>query len=228
MKQFSEIIAASPLFCGISPDELPHALRCLYARMRRYKKAELILRVGASTDDFGMLLDGFVCVVREDFWGNRNLVAKLEPGDLYAEAFSFSTESQVSVDVVADSDCTVMLLSASRVLRSADECKIRTRLMNNLVGVLAEKNLRLREKLSHMGMRTTREKLLSYLSAMARKAQSNEFTIPLTRQQLADYICVERSAMSTELSKLKSDGLLDYDRNHFILLGEGQANSNDI
>ena len=121
-----------------------------------------------------------------------------------------------------------MLLSASRVLRSADECKIRTRLMNNLVGVLAEKNLRLREKLSHMGMRTTREKLLSYLSAMARKAQSNEFTIPLTRQQLADYICVERSAMSTELSKLKSDGLLDYDRNHFILLGEGQANSNDI
>ena len=173
MKQFSEIIAASPLFCGISPDELPHALRCLYARMRRYKKAELILRVGASTDDFGMLLDGFVCVVREDFWGNRNLVAKLEPGDLYAEAFAFSTESQVSVDVVADSDCTVMLLSASRVLRSADECKIRTRLMNNLVGVLAEKNLRLREKLSWVCVQLVKNCSLTCLRWRAKRSQTS-------------------------------------------------------
>jgi len=96
-------------------------------------------------------------------------------------------------------------------------CEHHSRIIRNLLGELAEKNLRFGEKLTHMGQRTTRAKLMSYFSAEAQRLGSYEFDIPFSRQQLADYLAVERSGLSLELGKMRSEGLLDFHKSHFIL-----------
>ena len=168
-------------------------------------------------ESVGLLLEGAVLVVQEDFWGNRNLIARIQPGQLFGESYACSG-APLGVDVVADSPSRVLWLNVHRVLSVCPNgCAYHSRLIRNLLSVLAEKNLRFKEKLDHMGQRTTREKLLSYLSAEARRQKSSEFDITFNRQQLADYLSVERSAMSAKLGKLREEGVLDFERSHFRL-----------
>lgn len=201
-----------PLFRGLNEPELKSALDELGATTRRFTAGSVLLSVGERPKWLGILLSGRAEIGQEDFWGNRNLMAVLEPGELFAESFACAG-TPAGVSVTAREECEVLILNVSRLLSSGQRA-----IIANLVAALAGKNLRFHAKLTHMGQRTTREKLRSYLSAEARRQGSAEFDIPFDRQELADYLAVERSALSAELGRMRREGVLETRRSHFHLL----------
>lgn len=218
MKEFLPVIRSSSLFSGISETELTAMLSCLETREERFPKDTFLLRAGDTAESIGLVLSGSVLVVQEDIWGNRNILSKAGPGQTFAAAYACAPGSLLNVSVLAETPVTAMFLNVKRVLNVCPSaCEHHSRIIRNLLGELAEKNLRFGEKLTHMGQRTTRAKLMSYFSAEAQRLGSYEFDIPFSRQQLADYLAVERSGLSLELGKMRSEGLLDFHKSHFIL-----------
>lgn len=209
------------LFRGTSEDELPTLLECLRPSIRDYTKGELILRQGEDVTAVGLVLAGRVHVIEEDFWGNRNILADVLPGDLFAESYAFLPGELLRVSVIAQESSRIMLVESRRMLDiCSSACRFHTRLVQNVLAESARKNLALTRKLSHMSKRNTREKLLSYLSSQSLASGSETFEIPFNRQQLADYLCVDRSAMSNELCKMRDEGLLTFERSSFHLKSE--------
>ena len=201
-------ISTAPLFRGIAAGELPALLDRSSAREVRFAKGELLLHRGETPRSLGLVLEGGVHIIREDFWGNRSIVGLAGPGEIFAESYALAGKP-LAVSVLAAADGRALFLDAGHLSQ---------RLSANLLALLAEKNLMLTEKMRHMARRTTREKLLSYLSAQAARAGGPDFDIPLDRQQLADYLAVDRSAMSAVLGKLREEGVLEFRKNHFRLL----------
>ena len=221
MKKYLEILLASPLFRGITGEELERLLPCLGGGARSYSAGAAILPAGTPAGQMGLVLSGRVQVAREEFSGHRSLLAELEPGELFAETFACAPAlpGGLPVTVLAAEDCAVLLLDLHRVAETCPtSCPFHARLVRNLLGVLAGKNLALNRRMVHLSRRSTREKLLSYLSEQAAMAGGTEFSIPFDRQGLADYLCVERSAMSAVLSRLGAEGVLETRRNRFKLL----------
>ena len=193
-------------------------LSCLETREERFPKDTFLLRTGDTAESIGLVLSGSVLVVQEDIWGNRNILSKAGPGQTFAAAYACAPGSLLNVSVLAETPVTAMFLNVKRVLNVCPSaCEHHSRIIRNLLGELAEKNLRFGEKLTHMGQRTTRAKLMSYFSAEAQRLGTYEFDIPFSRQQLADYLCVERSALSAELGKMQRDGLIEFRKNAFSL-----------
>ena len=218
MKEFLPVIRSSSLFSGISETELAAMLSCLETREECFPKDTFLLRTGDTAESIGLVLSGSVLVVQEDIWGNRNILSKAGPGQTFAAAYACAPGSLLNVSVLAETPVTAMFLNVKRVLNVCPSaCEHHSRIIRNLLGELAEKNLRFGEKLTHMGQRTTRAKLMSYFSAGAQRLGTYEFDIPFSRQQLADYLAVERSGLSLELGKMRSEGLLDFHKSHFIL-----------
>ena len=204
-------ISALPLFRGVPAEELPALLARASARTCAFQKGELLLRRGDVTRRLGLVLEGSVHIIREDFWGNRSIVGLAGPGEVFAESYALAGEP-LEVSVLAAVPGAALFLETDGLTDA--------RLTANLLHLLARKNLMLTRKMRHMARRTTRDKLLSYLSAQALAAGSSEFDIPMDRQQLADYLAVDRSAMSAALGKLRDEGVLTFRKNHFRLLGE--------
>ena len=220
MKEFHHIIQKSPLFHGFTGEELGNILGCLSANVKEYGKNQTILHSGDSTNSVGMMLTGSANIVREDFWGNSNIIANLLPGNIFAESYA-CTGSGMQVSVEAKEKCKVLFLNVRCIaFPCSSACDFHSRLIRNLLSVLARKNLQMNEKLSHMAQRSTREKLLSYLSAESIKQNDRAFDIPFNRQQLADYLAVDRSAMCTEMGKMRDEGIISFDKNHFVLYDE--------
>lgn len=223
MKDFLEnnyisVILTSKLFEGIGEKECLAMLSCLDAKLYNCPKGSFLLHVGDSPDSIGLVLCGSVLVIREDVWGNRNILSKVLCGQTFGAAYACAPKAMSDVSVVAETPVTVMYLNVKRILNVCSlVCEHHNRIVQNLLGELAEKNLRFSEKLTHICQRTTRAKLMSYFSAQAQRLNKKEFDIPFSRQQLADYLAVERSGLSMELSKMKADGLIDYHKNHFLL-----------
>ena len=213
--EISPCMTSSPLFRDIAPADLASLLDCLDARERAYEKGAWLLRRGERTDRLGLVLSGTVHILREDFWGSRSIVGLAGPGEIFAESYALAGEP-LEVSVLAASDARVLFLRAETALTGCGQ------LTRNLTALLAEKNLTLTRKMRHMARRTTREKLLSYLSAQALRSGGPEFDIPMDRQQLADYLAVDRSAMSAALGKLRDEGVLEFRKNHFRLLEPGE------
>lgn len=214
------ILTTSTLFRGIEETDLPGLLTCVEAREVSCRRGEVLLHCGDRTDRLGLVLSGTVHIVREDFWGNRSIVGLAGPGDVFAESYALTGEP-LGVSALAATDCVVLFLKAAKVISGcAQVCGFHEQLSRNLLGLVAKKNLLLTEKMRHMARKTTREKLLSYLSAQALRAGTPEFEIPLDRQQLADFLGVERSAMSATLGKLRDEGILEFRKNRFRLLRE--------
>lgn len=218
MKDFLSILRSSQLFSGISENELTSMLSCLDTRKEDFPKKAFVLRAGDTVDSIGIVLSGSVLIIQEDIWGNWNILSKAGPGQTFAAVYACAPGSRLNVSVIAETPVTVMFLNVKRILNVCPSaCSHHSRVIRNLLSELAEKNLRFNEKLTHMGQRTTRAKIMSYLSAEAQRLGKYEFDIPFSRQQLADYLGVERSGLSLELGKMKKDGLLDYHKNHFVL-----------
>lgn len=218
MEQYLFILRNSPFFQGMTEEEILSVLHCVNAAVQHKKKDEYILRVGDRTESMGLVLRGSVLVLQEDLWGHRNIMHRIGPGEYFAEPFAATAGSVLNVSVVADEDSEIMMLNMERFLKTCPHaCAHHGRMVRNLVSVMARRVLDLNEKLTHMAKRSTREKLLSYLSAESMRQGKLAFTIPYDRQQLADYLSVERAAMSVELGKLQKEGLLTTNRNYFEL-----------
>lgn len=218
LEQFLPILRTASIFSGMSDSEILSVLHCMGAFVSDKEKDSYLLRAGDMTSTMGLLLSGSAIVIQEDVWGHRNIMAQILPGQTFAEPFAASNGTALNISVVVTKDCSLLYLDIHRILGVCPSaCEHHTHLIQNLISVLAKKLLLFNEKITHMSKRTTKEKLLSYLSAEAQRQGSLSFDIPYDRQQLADYLCVERAAMSAELSRLQKQGLLTTNKNHFIL-----------
>ncbi len=211
----------SHLFRNIETGDLSHLLTCLKSRTSKFPKEYTIIDEGDFTDELGIVVQGSVNIVRHDFWGNRTVVANIPVGGTFAETIAF-TQVPSEVAAITSETTTILFLNISKVVTTCSiNCVFHHMLIENLVRLLSHKNLDLMQKINHITKRTTREKLFSYLSAESkRQGNKQTFSIPFDRQHLADYLCVERSAMSNELSKMRSEGLIDYQKSTFTLLEE--------
>ena len=219
MEKYFSLMAKTPLFYGVRDHEIAAMLGCLGAAKRRYEKGQYILRRGETVGDMLLLAEGKLYVQKEDFWGNRSILGEILPGELYGEAYAVNRTEPLLHDVIAMEDSTVLFFDVTKTLTTCSTaCRFHTLVIQNLFLSISNRNRLLEQKLDHMSMRTTREKLLSYLTAEAARQGSSSFTIPYNRQQLADYLSVDRSAMSNELSKMRHDGLLLFEKNRFTLL----------
>ena len=221
MKKYLPVLRHCPFFAGMDEGEILSILNCVDAKIRTFDHDEYIFRAGDSTASMGLILSGSVLVIQEDLWGApeyhvQNRSRRLLCGTLRRNA-RFRFEHQRGNRRPSET----LMLNINRLLTVCPTaCTHHNRLIRNLVSVLAEKVLQFNEKITHMSRRTTREKLLSYLSSESIRQGSLSFDIPYDRQQLADYLCVERAAMSAELSKLQKEGLLTTRKNHFELAVE--------
>ena len=219
MEKYFEIIKQCFLFDGIVDSNLNILLDCLKAVRRTYKKNELVFSAGDTVRYVGVILSGSVHILQEDYWGNRTILAHIPPGGLFGEAFSCAEMDSLPVSVIAAEKSEILLIDCRRIIITCSSaCVFHMTLIKNMIKLLAQKTIMLTQKMEIITHRTTRERLLAYLSSQAIKTGKSRFTIPFNRQQLADYLSVERSAMSAELSHMQSDGLIRTDRSEFELL----------
>lgn len=218
MEKYCSILKNNPLFRGLGEEAITVVLRNTGARIKTVKSGEYILNAGNITSSIGFVLSGSVLVIQEDFWGHRNIMTRVKSGDIFAEVFAAAAGTELNVSVIANEDSEILFLDINRLLSLQENNGGQNNIViRNLISVLAKKTMAFNEKITHISKRSTREKLLSYLSAQSRRHGSLSFLIEFYRQQLADYLCVERAAMSAELSKLKKEGILNYNKNYFEL-----------
>jgi cAMP-binding proteins - catabolite gene activator and regulatory subunit of cAMP-dependent protein kinases len=207
------------LFSGISKEDLAVMLDCLNARSVRYPKGSFVFLAGDAASRVGIVCEGEVQVVREDVFGNRAILSKLERGDLFGETFACAGVERMPVSVLATQESEVLLIDYRRIVTSCpSSCAFHGKLIENMLGILAAKNLLLNRKIEALSARTTRGKLMAYLAEQAAAQGSSHFRIPFDRQELADYLAVDRSAMSAELGRMRDDGLIRFHRDDFELL----------
>ncbi|MBQ7760613.1 MAG: Crp/Fnr family transcriptional regulator [Clostridia bacterium] len=218
MKKYSEILKKCILFKDIDEDSLISMLSCINARIREYNKNELIFTEGSSADKIGIVLSGTVQVERVDYYGNRSILTSIKSSQIFGESFACSGKKFL-VDIIATERCEVMLIDIHRAIHTcSNACDFHNKLIFNLLKAVANKNLILNKKIEATSKRTTKEKLLSYLSIVAKEEGRNSFTIPFDRQELADYLEVDRSGLSKEIGKLRAEGILESKGSYFKLL----------
>lgn len=219
MEQYLDVFLQNPLFHNIAAEELKALLGCLNARLIRVAKGDPVFLEGDPAGFIGMVMEGGVQVVQDGYYGERTLLGHAQAGELFAEAFACAGVQTMPVSAYALRASTVAIFDLQKMLTvCTNGCRFHNLLIRNLLGVVAKKNLQLGTKIRYMSRKTTREKLMAYLLDQAKQKGSAEFTIPLDRQTLADFLGVERSAMSAELSKLRNAGVLESKGAHFRLL----------
>lgn len=219
MKDFFDILRKCPLFDQIGDENLDEMLGCLGAKKCSYKKGDTVLAEGDKAKYLGIVLKGSVQLVRVDYYGNRSILTSIEPPQLFGEAFALAGLDSVPVDVVAAENTDILLTDAMHIARPCENaCAFHRQMTLNLLQIVARKNLVLHRKIEITSKRSTREKLMTYLLLQAKKAGSNTFTIPYDRQELADYLGVERSGLSVEIGKLRNEKVLECRRSTFTLL----------
>lgn len=207
-----------PLFLEIKAENMDALLSCLSAKKKSFSKDNHIFLEGDKITQIGVLLFGGAQIVKDDFWGNRTIISHLSEGDLFGEAFAAAGGKPSKVSVVANEKCEVLFIDFNKVTSMCpSSCAFHSQLIKNMLNILANKNILLTDKIEFVTRKTTREKALSYFSAIAKQQGSINITIPFDRQALADYLSVERSALSHELSLMKKEGLIDFHKNKFIL-----------
>ncbi|MEZ3503535.1 MAG: Crp/Fnr family transcriptional regulator [Lachnospiraceae bacterium] len=219
MKEYIPVLKRTQIFAGVGNDEIASMLLCLDAQLHHYKKGEYVLREGEHLSDIMILVNGRLLIQKDDYWGNRSILEQISMGEMFGEAYIAPESGPLLNDVAAAEDSAVIFLNAKRIMTTCSSaCRFHTMVVQNLFFSISEKNRKIVRKLSHMSKRSIREKLISYLSEEATRQNSSSFTIPFNRQQLADFLFVDRSAMSNELSKMRKEGLLEFERNRFKLL----------
>lgn len=219
MKEFYSIIEACPLFDGVSLQEFQGMLGCLNGRVVAMKKGQPILREGDATNQIGVILSGTARLIREDYYGDRSVLSHLGPAQIFGEAYAFSEAKALPVSVVPDQDGKALMLDSRRIASCcSNACAFHNQLIFNLLRLVANKSLMLHQKIEITSKRTTRQKLMTYLAYQAKLNDSNQFTIPFDRQALADYLEVDRSGLSAQISQLRKEGILESEKNYFHLL----------
>ncbi len=206
------------LFAGISKAEITCLLDCLSASVRSVPKEAFVFHAGDVTEEMGLVLSGAVRMEENDLWGGRSIMGSAGPGEVFAETYACAGKGPLMVDVIASKPSEILFLKLQKVFGVCREgCGFHVRLLGNLAVVMAGKNLALTRKIRLITPKSLRERILAYLSLEARQQGKGEITIPFNRQQMADYLNVDRSALSGELSRMKKEGLIEYSKNRFIL-----------
>ncbi len=219
LKKFLRILEKCPLFDGIEPDKLLTMLTCLGARVASFDKKYTILTEGKPAKYIGIVLSGSVQVMQVDYYGNRSILSNIGPSELFAEAFACAETPAIPVTVVAGEPSEVMLIDCRHILHTCqNNCGFHQRLIFNLMKDLATKTILFHQKIDITSKRTTREKLMAYLLIQAKKTGSDTFEIPFDRQELADFLEVDRSGLSAEIGKLRKEGVLTSEKKRFTLL----------
>ena len=212
-------LSESALFRGITPQEIEAMMGCLRAVTKSYNRGETILSEGDFLTSIGMVLSGSVSIENNDVWGNRSILDRLGAGQIFAENYACVPGEPLMISAVAAEPAEILFMDTSCMLSvCAHTCSFHNRLIRNLLSISAQKSLNLSRRIMHTSSKSIRGRLLSFLSFQATKNGCREFEISFNRQQLADYLSVDRSAMSNELSKMQKDGIIEVKRNHFILL----------
>ena len=214
-----DVLAKCTLFRGFQEQDILQFIACMNPRKKSYEKGEFVMHAGEAVMYMYILLSGSVHIIEEDFWGNRSIIETMDGVLLFGEAYVFSNSKKYLVSVVVEEAAEILIVPPERMLESClAGTPLQATLIRNIAYILSEKIVGLTQKVGHVIQRNTREKLLSYLSKCAKLEGKNAFCIPYSRQQLADYLSVERSALSHELSKMQKDGLVRYQKNYFELL----------
>jgi len=217
LKKTFEIVKSNPLFQGIAFSDFGKMLSCLSAKPECYGKDEIIVISGDMINFVGLVLSGRVQVIKEDLEGRVTILAELLVSDIFGEAFACAGVSHSPVTIKAAEDTEILILEYKRAITSCSAaCAFHSRLIENMLKLLASKNLMLNQKIEVLSKRTTRDKLMCYFDAQ--RGPAKRFTIPFNREELAQYLCVDRSAMSNELCKMRDAGLIRFDRNTFEIL----------
>ncbi len=218
MEKYIPILQEMPLFDGVENEEIASLLSCLNARRMSYPKEAYVLRQGDILRDILVLVAGRLHIQKDDYWGNRSILTPIGVGEMFGEAYAASKGDVLNRDVVAVEDSVVIALNVERVLTTCSSaCRFHTLVVRNLFFAMAQKNRKLVQKLDHLSERTIREKVMSYLSEEAKRHGNARFLIPFNRQQLADYLSVDRSALSNQLCHMRDEGLLSFYKNTFEL-----------
>lgn len=218
MQKYFPVLQQCQLFSGIAENDLLAMLRCLNVTVQQYQKGQTLIAEGEKPERFGIVLSGTVQLWRIDYSGNRSIMASVEPSQLFGESFVCAEASSIPVQVVASESCEIMMIDGTRILHACGNgCAFHHQVIFNLLRIIARKNLVLHQKLEITSKRSTREKLMTYLSQQAKLHQSRTFTIPFDRQELADFLEVDRSGLSAEISKLRKEGVLESERSTFRL-----------
>ncbi len=215
----AKILTKIPLFESLTEKQITDVMPCLGAVVKEYKKNNIIFLEGDKANKFGVVLYGSVRAEKEDYNGNRSVINVIDKYNLFGEAYACSGINSFPVSMVAAEDCSVMLIESVHIHSSCiNSCDIHRLLFRNLLKIVSRKNIVLNRKIEFMSKRTTKEKIMSYLFAESEQAGSKSFTIPFDRQALADFLGVERSAMSAEIGKLRDEGIIEVDRSNFKIL----------
>jgi CRP-like cAMP-binding protein len=218
MEKYLEFLKKTQLFNNIDETEITSVLKCITYKIIEYTGKQTIYNEGDTVDKIGMVVSGSIHIIQDDFWGNRSIITQITPGKLFGEVFAFSKNRSLTVSVITAEPSEIMFFDFKKIITVCHSaCDFHNRLIRNLLDIVAEKNIFITRKLQYLSKRSIREKLLAYLSDECRKQEKQEFTIPFNRQQLADYLIVDRSALSNELSKMFKEGIIDYHRNVFRL-----------
>ncbi len=217
MKKIFDTIQSNPLFMGIGFSDFEKMFGCLSAKTVSYKKNAIILLAGDTVNFVGLVLAGSVKVFKEDADGRTALLTDLGVSEIFGEVFACAGIDHSPVTVQAAEDCEILRMNYKKIITSCPgACPFHAKLIENMLRLIAKKNLLLNQKIEILSKRTTREKLLCFFDM--HRGGAKKFTIPYNRDELANYLCVDRSAMSSELGKMQKEGLIRFVRNHFEIL----------
>lgn len=209
----------SPLFDGIETGDRQAVLGCVGYHVGSYRKGDIVAFEAENIRHIGILLSGSVDMIKEDLWGNKTMLVRSHKDDMFGETFACGEDNLSVVAFVVSEDAKILFLPFDRVMHSCSmACEFHHRLIRNMVRIIANKNRDLMRKIEVVSKRSIREKILTYLSIQAQQQGKRYFEIPLGRLELAEYLCVDRSALTRELAKMQSEGLIDYDKNCFRIL----------
>ena len=219
MKKYIPALKKCGLFEEIEEENLTAMLDCLGAKVFSVKKDMTIFREGTPAKYIGLILSGTVQMVQDDFYGNRSIVTSISENGLFGESFACAGITSLPVSFIASKDCEIMLIDCKRITNTCcNACSFHKQVIFNLLHLVARKNLDFHQKIEITSKRSTKEKLMTYLLSVAKQTGSSSFTIPYDRQALADYLGVERSAMSAEIGKLRKEGIIECRKSHFTIL----------
>lgn len=219
MKNNYKILMESALFLGIKPENFRDTLQCLGVYEKSYEKNSIILHAGTQVSSIGIMSEGNAQIIREDAEGNRAILSDLAAADMFAEAYAAAGRAEIPISVVSTSFCRVFWIPYNKIVSPCSySCEHHRSLIENLMKIIAQKNILMNEKMRLISCKTTKEKLLTYLHDYSEKTGKNKFSIPFSRNELADFLNADRSAMSRELGKLRDEGLIRFNRNEFEIL----------
>jgi CRP-like cAMP-binding protein len=219
MKKYLPVLQKSPLFFEVGKEDILSVLECLDGTLRICPKGSVVFAEGDRPTHLGVVLEGEVRITRTDYYGNRSIVAAVKASQVFGETFACAEVQSLPVDVIAAADSILLMIDVRRIISTCcNACTFHNRIIYNLMKQTAAKNLMFHRKLEITSKRTTRDKLMTYLLMTAKEQGSSSFTIPYDRQELADYLEVDRSGLSAEISKLRREGVLKAEKNRFTLL----------